>query len=131
MTLRQYLVIMFLGTLLCWAAWGLVVLNIDPFVATLSAYVFFYTSLFLALFGSIALIIFLLLVVFRKESNPLHRLVRKSFLFGLYISLITVFLLVLQAQRFLQVWNVTVLGGLVLFISLFWWSTARPRRRLS
>ena len=48
MTLRQFISIMIFATVFCWSAWVLVIFNIDPFQASISEFVFFYLSLFLA-----------------------------------------------------------------------------------
>jgi len=47
MTLKQYFIVMILGTILCWVALSFVILNIDPFQDTGIGFTFFYISLFL------------------------------------------------------------------------------------
>jgi len=44
MNLKQYLIIMLLGTVFCWISWVFVIINIDPFQDSGIGFTFFYFS---------------------------------------------------------------------------------------
>lgn len=126
MTLKQYLIVMILGTILCWTAWWIVVLNIDPFQDTGVGFGFFYISLFLALLGTISIFAFILRKLLSKMDLPMFRYVERSFKDSLFISVLIVALLYLQGINYLRWWNLGILGGAVLIYLLFVWSTKIP-----
>ena len=108
MTLRQYLFTMVFASILCWIAWGFVIVNIDPFKANLASFVFFYTTLFFALIGTISLIMFEFYRVFSRIPLPMFKYVQKSFKNALFISIIVITLLLLKGENLLNIWNFTI-----------------------
>jgi len=52
MTLKKYLNLMTILTVICWVIWVLVLVLINPQQSDLIGFVLFYFSLFLALFGA-------------------------------------------------------------------------------
>jgi len=54
MTFRDFLAVMAVGAVAAWAAWIVVLVSIDPVRAGVSAIVFFYLTLAVALFGTLA-----------------------------------------------------------------------------
>lgn len=108
MTLRQYLIIMVIATTICWFSWGVVINNVDPFTSSNTGFLFFYISLFLALVGTVSIIVFFLYNFFSKSGLPLFRYVRKSFSLALFLSSVVILLLYLQSIRFLNFWGVTI-----------------------
>ncbi len=119
MTFRQYLVIMLLGTLLCWTAWGVVLFTVDPQFATLPSFVFFYLSLFLSLIGTVSMLACWWLYIVMKQSQPMYRLVARSFRFACFISFAMTVLLILQGVQLLTIWNGTVFVIAMSFLSAF------------
>ncbi len=109
MNLRQYIAIMFFATTLCWVSLLFVVTNIDPFAASLVAFVFFYLSLFLALIGTISLVSLPFYNKLGANELSLHRFVRKSFRNGLFFSSILTILLIMRGTQTFHLWNVTIL----------------------
>ena len=100
MTLRQYLIIMSMMTVVCWGAWGYVILIINPEVTNWIGFLLFYLSLFLSLIGTAALVGFIIRFVFLKQKlawRSVKEAFRQSFLFS---SLITVSLLLLAKGLF-------------------------------
>jgi NAD/NADP transhydrogenase beta subunit len=108
MSLRQYLVLMLVSTILCWIAWGLVLINVDPFNTPTSGLLFFYVSLFLGLVGTGSLIAFACYRFFVKTDMPLYRFVQKSFRDGVIIAISTILLLILQAAGLLRWWSLVI-----------------------
>jgi len=109
---------MIISTLLCWLALVFVIINIDPFQANTLGFVFFYISLFLALIGTISLVIFLFYHLFGLRELPLFRYVQISFKQSLFAAVFTTVLLYLRGKGYLNIWNTMVLIGVfILFIS--------------
>lgn len=98
---------MLIGILICWAMFVLVVFNIDPTNGGAALFLF-YTSLGMALIGSLSIFgtlirIFLLKkqIIFREVKNSL----RQAFLF----SFLLVVIMILQSKRILAWWNIIFL----------------------
>lgn len=119
MTLRQYLFIMTFATALCWTAWVFVLYRIDPFTANALSFGFFYSSLFLALLGTISIILFMLYYFFSRTAFPMYRFVQRSFRNAIIVSLSIIFLLVLQGLRVLALWNMIILAILAVIAGVF------------
>lgn len=109
MNLRQYLATMLFATILCWIAWGFVVLNVDPFQTVSLGFIFFYVSLGLALLGTISLVVFGGYYFFSKQDVPLFRFVQLSFRQSVLVSLFAIMALYLQGKDWLSFWNGAVL----------------------
>ncbi len=125
MTLKQYFTVMILGTILCWATWWIVVLNIDPFQDTGLGLSFFYISLFLALLGTISVLAFLIRKTFSKIELPMFKFVQKSFKDSLFFSALLIIFLYLQGANYLRWWNGGVLILALVLYFTFVWSTKR------
>ena len=88
MTLKTYLTIMIAMTLLCWSAWAIVLFTIDPSLTNWIGLTLFYSSLFLSIIGSAAIIGFLLRFVILKQKlawQIVKEAFRQSFLFAFLI----------------------------------------------
>ncbi len=107
MSLRSYLIGMALSTFLCFGAWVLVLINIDPFNCNFVGFILFYLSLFFALIGVFTLLGFYLRVWFSK-NEVIFSHIGPSFRQGIFLSLILVGCLALQSFRILDLWS----GGL-------------------
>jgi len=119
MNLRQYIFTMIFATLLCWVSWGFVILNVDPFQSAALGFVFFYVSLFLALLGTVSLIVFLLYRLFASRELPLFKYVQISFRQSLLMSAFLVLFLYLQGQGYLNIWNMMLLVTIFILIISF------------
>lgn len=105
MKLKQYIIVMLMATLLCWASFVVVLFNIDPFTSNSLGFIFFYLSLCFAFVGSFSLLFFLAYSYLVKVPPPIYRLVTKSFKQSLILSLVLIFLLFLQGRGLLTIWN--------------------------
>ena len=108
MTLRQYVVLMTLGTFLCWGAWFLVVMYLDPATAGWLGFGFFYSSLFLALVGSFSLI-GLGFRLYILQSEVVFRQVSVAFRQALSFSVLMTVGLFLESKDLLTWWNAVML----------------------
>ena len=89
MTLRSYLIIMIIATLLCWTAFSFVLWTVNPEATNWVGFLLFYLSLFLALAGSAALIGFLIRFIGLKHElvfNSVKNAFRQSFFFAFLIT---------------------------------------------
>ena len=119
MTLRQYLTIMLLATIFCWIAWWFVISNVDPFQGDGLGFFFFYLSLFLAILGTLSLLTFVVRKILSSQNLQMFRYVQKSFRDAIFIALLVVLLLFLQAQGYLHWWNLGIFAvGLLLLLAL-------------
>ena len=111
---------MALATVLCWISLGFVMLNVDPFFASVPSFIFFYVSLFLSLLGSISMIACTYYYFFSSRDLPMFRYVRKSFRTALIFSVSIVSFLLLQANHVLTSFTGTlflIVFALVLVLS--------------
>ena len=88
MTLRTYLIIMIVMTLLCWSAWFIVLFTVNPSLTNWIGLTLFYSSLFLSIVGTATIIGFLIRFVVLKQKlawRVVKEAFRQSFLFALLI----------------------------------------------
>lgn len=119
MNLRQYLATMIFSTILCWAAWVFVIINIDPFETGTIGFVFFYVSLLFALIGTISLVVFSIYRIFGGQEMPLFRHVRMSFRTAVVLSILALVGLYLQSLSVLSLFNTLVFGTICIVIVSF------------
>lgn len=119
MNLRQYLATMIFSTILCWAAWIFVIINIDPFETGTIGFVFFYVSLLFALIGTISLVVFGIYRLFGGREMPLFRHVRMSFRTAVVLSILALVGLYLQSLSVLSLFNTLVFGTICIVIVSF------------
>ncbi len=115
MSLRYYLILMSLGALVCWAAWIFVLDNIDPTQAGFFGFLFFYTSLFLALTGTCSVIGFLIKKMILKKDEVVFHHVKSTFRQGTLIALTIISGLILLQTNLLKWWSAIIL---IVFFSL-------------
>ncbi len=116
MSLRFYLALMSIGTLLCWVAWFFVITNIAPDEAGIMGMIFFYTSLFMALVGTVSVIGFAIRKKLIKNEDAVLRHVSHTFRQSIFIAGLAIITLYLKAHDLLAWWNLVLL--VVLFIVL-------------
>ena len=117
MTIKQFLTIIGFATFVCWATWGVVLWNIDPYEASLLHMSFFYVSLFLALTGTVATALYAGYHFFGDVQVPVFRYVKKSMKQGVLIASLLVGLLFLQGIQAFNMWTLVLIGLLIAFIA--------------
>ena len=130
MTLRQYLTIMIVSSVLCWVAWAIVIINIDPFQSGLFGFFFFYITTFFSLLGSLSIIAFLIYRFFSRDALAMFHYVKKSFHYACLISLLAIILLFLQGNRLLNWWNFGAFALLVVLVASFLFSTKNSHAKI-
>jgi hypothetical protein len=114
MTLKRYLLLMFLATLLCWLALASVMFYINPSEAGIIGFVLFYVSLFLSLVGTFSLVGFILRVWL--TTVPIFKQVIISFRQGVLFAVFVSLSLAMQSQGYLTWWLVIILLVLLAFV---------------
>ncbi|MFB6226369.1 MAG: hypothetical protein ABEJ02_03375 [Candidatus Paceibacteria bacterium] len=122
MKLKQYITIMAVATLLCWAAWVYVIININPFQSGIVGFISFYSSLFFSMFGTLSLIT---LGAYYKltDIRPLFKIVEKSFRDSCILAIVVIVLLYLQGKQLLTVWNLSLFVLILFLLGSFYVST--------
>jgi hypothetical protein len=118
MTLKSYLAVMSVLTILGWGIFVFVARLVDPTATNLIGFFLFYLSLFVALTGTIALIGFVVRSLAKKDDlafNLVKMAFRQSFLFALFI----VALLILKSQDLFNWLNLILLVIIFSVLELF------------
>ncbi|MFH1192073.1 MAG: hypothetical protein V1655_01230 [bacterium] len=107
MNIKQFLSLMIIGTILCWAMFLLVIFNIPPENGYISL-IFFYLSLFLALLGNLAILgLGIRMRILKKEI--VFKEVKNSFRQSLLLSVLIISALFLESKNNLAWWNLLLL----------------------
>ncbi len=118
MSLRTYLIGIFIGTILCWAAFVLTVLNIDPADSGVLGLTSFFGSLFFALAGTLGLIGFFARI-WLSGNEIIYENIGISFRQGFLFSLSIVGIFALQSIRMLTWWNGILLVLIVIMLEFY------------
>lgn len=119
MTLRQYLLLMAVGTALAWGAVGLIVGTVDPTVTQPMVFGAFYASLFLALTGTLSVVGFVLRIAFLRQQLVVSRHVAISFRQAIMLALLIVISLFLQSRSLLTWWNALLIVAAITVLEFF------------
>ncbi|MDD2785765.1 MAG: hypothetical protein PHS79_02610 [Patescibacteria group bacterium] len=68
MTFRWFVILMGIGTALAWIAWLFVIQTMNPVEAGLTAFIFFYFTLFLSLVGTLSMLELIFRVGIRRDA---------------------------------------------------------------
>lgn len=95
MTLRFYLVVMLAAATVCWSIFVFILFSVDPCATNLIGFFLFYSSLFLSLVGSSAIMGFVVRFAFFRQIlafRSVKEAFRQSFLFS-FLVIAVLFLL--------------------------------------
>ena len=123
MTLKKYLNLMAILTIICWLAWVFVIFFINPEETGLIGFVLFYFSLFLAILGTVAILGFVIRA--RLKTGPVFKQVETAFRQGIWLSLLIVGLFLLQGLDVLRWWNGLFLALFLIFLEFFFLSSRK------
>ena len=118
MTIKTYLLGIGASTILCWIAFFLVFINIDPYKATNSGFISFFVSLFFALLGSLMIFFFYTRMKFGVRGIVFSNLII-AFRHALLLSIIIIALLGFQALRVLTLWDGVLFALSILLIEAY------------
>lgn len=115
MSSKIYTIIIFLGTIIFWYCWFLVLFFIDPSEAGFMGLMFFFVNLFFALIGSIFSFSFIIHTkIFGSHSvlKSIQISTRQAILF----SILIIVSLWLQSQNLLTIYNIIIFIALLTLI---------------
>ena len=116
--LRNYLLGIFIASVLCWIALGLIIFNIDPNSSGRGIILLFFISLFIGLAGVFALVGFFLRLWLSK-NEVIYSHLSPSIRQGILISSCVVVLSALQALRLVNIWTAGLLVLAILSLEFF------------
>ncbi|TSC95680.1 MAG: Uncharacterized protein Athens101410_436 [Parcubacteria group bacterium Athens1014_10] len=117
MTLKKYLSLISLITLVCWVCFGVIIYNLDPEITNFYGFLLFYFGFFLALLGILSLAGFIIRARFSKDL--IFKQVIVCFRQAIWLSSLIIFFLVLQSLRLLRWWNITFFILFLAFLEFF------------
>lgn len=127
MTLRQYLIIMSICTLLSWGAVGMIITMTDPTQTQSVVFVILFASLFLALIGTLSISGFLMRVWLLRKQYFISKEVLVSLRQAIMLATLLIASLVMQSRTILTWWN-AILMVMALTMLEFFFVTARAKR---
>lgn len=125
MTLKEFIIWMFFGTLICWAAFGIILYTTNPFEAGTVAFIFFYISMILALTGSLTLAGLFTRVFILKRDDFVARRVMASFRQGIFLAVAFSAGLLLMSKGLITWWNITLFVLGISLLEFFFISSKR------
>jgi hypothetical protein len=113
-----YLIGVFVATALGWVSWVVVLNKMSPFLSGVLALVLFYSSLFLALTGTFALLNYYIRLAFNRPENFFHHL-NTALRQGVLLSFMVCVGLVFQRLRVLTWWDALLLLAIVVLVEYY------------
>ena len=108
MTLRTYLALMIIATLMTWLGFGIVILTINPETTNWVGISLFYTTLIIALTGTASIIGFVVRFLFLKHEL-IARSVFVAFRQGFLVAILLASILFLFSRGFFSLLNISLL----------------------
>ena len=127
MSLKQYLILMSIGTLLCWVSWVFVLMKVSPVDGGFIGLFSFYLSLFLSIVGSFSVLGFLVRRAILKDDEVVFRHVRHTFRQSIFIACIIIIVLLLLSKNLLFWWNAIILVVFFVFIETVLFTSSREQ----
>ncbi|MBD3251850.1 hypothetical protein GF380_05380 [Candidatus Uhrbacteria bacterium] len=112
MGIKGYLSLIGLGTFLAWFAWVIILFNVSPKETGVAGLVMFYTTLAVALIGTLTVFMTTFRVYLLKRK-VLGREIRKAFRHAVLFSVISIVSLILSSAGSFKVWHVVILVAVV------------------
>lgn len=118
MTSNRYLSFVFLAGLISWASFFLVLFKLSPFESTSLALILFFISAFIAFSATFTIVGFY--VRFWLFPNELfYKHVNVALRQGVFLGLLSIFALVLQAVRLLNWWSGFLLVAIMVLLEFY------------
>ncbi|MBD3248012.1 hypothetical protein GF382_01825 [Candidatus Falkowbacteria bacterium] len=126
MTLKSYLILMSIATIMCWGAFAFVINAVDPTETNRIGFLLFYSSLGLALAGSFSIFGFLIRFKILKRAL-VFRQVAEAFRQSFLMSLMVIAILMLLSRDMLTWLNLFLLAAGISLLEYFWVSRERGK----
>ena len=119
MSLKKYLILMLLATIICWLSWLTVVFYVNCTVSDKVGFICFFASLFFSLLGTISLINLGLRLLIKRKDLP-YKHIGVSLRQSLWFAILIVVSLALLGQDLFVWWSVgLLLAGLIILEGFF------------
>lgn len=125
MTLKEFIIWMMLGTLICWAAFFIIIYTTNPYQAGTVAFVFFYISLILSMTGTLTIAGLFVRIMVMKRYDFVSRRVTASFRQGIFLSIVFASGLYLMSKDLLTWWNIALFIAGISLLEFFFISSKR------
>ncbi|MBI4281049.1 hypothetical protein HY628_02530 [Candidatus Uhrbacteria bacterium] len=119
MSLRQYLILIVIGTLLSFSTWFLILKMVNPKEVGLLGFVLFYLALAVTLVGIISLAGFGLRMALYRDEAIVLRHVTTAFRHACFFTVIALGSLLLQGGGLLTWWNALLMVMVVTIMEFF------------
>jgi len=123
MTLKKYLNLMIILTLISWLIWVGVILFINPEYNGILGIILFHFSLFLSILGTLSLLGFL--VRSQLGKKPIFKQVGIAFRQALLFSIFVIAVLILKSIGLLYWWNTLFLAIFLIFVEYFFLTSGK------
>ncbi len=123
MTLRRYLTLIIICTLINWAIWALVIFFVNPEKIGLIGSLLFYASLFLSILGTSSILFFI--IGARLKKRPIFVEISWSFRRAFLLALLVIAILLLKEQEVLYWWTAALLALFLIMLEVFFISISR------
>lgn len=127
MSLRQYLIVLALGTAMSLSSWSIVMIAIDPLTAGHLAFFVFYLTLGAGVAGIATIIGTLIRVMYRPDALIDH-IVARSLRQGVLLSVLFIACLVLLANGLFSLGTMLLFIGIVVGIELVFFTVSGEYR---
>ncbi len=125
MTLKRYLNLTLICTIICWLIWLAAFLFLRPLNSQWQHIVVFYFSLFLAILGTVSIVGFIIRV--RFSSQPVFEQVTVSFRQSLLLAIIVITVLILRFYQLLRWWNLVIFILFIISLEVLFIVSRHPR----
>lgn len=124
MSLKVFLGLIIIGTIIAWLSWGMAVFYFDPQQINFLGFSIFYLSLFLGLSGTIFLVSDRLRAIILKKQLIFTRL-RTSVRQAVFFTILILCWAFLKSQALLQWWNLLLLILILTVLEFFFISSQK------
>ncbi len=125
MTLRQYLILMGLGTAISLIAVMLILTMVNPEQTSIAVFAVFYASVFLAVTGALSIVGFTMRVIILKKQLFLSKEVAVSFRQAVLVAALVIGALLLQSHQLFSWWTALLMVLAMTVFEAFFISTRR------
>ena len=124
MSFRSYLILMTIGTLAAWTTWVVVLHGVDPSRSGLLGFLLFYTTLSMALFGTLSML-GMMVRLWRSQGDIASRIALRSFRQAVLLTGLFTTSLMLFSQGWFRWWTMVLVVIIVGFVELLFLSSSR------
>lgn len=127
MSLKQYLILISVGSVITWITWVIVLFSVNPFESGALGFTLFYITLSVACIGTLALMGFGVRMAIYRHEGIVLRQVTTAFRQSIFLTMILIGSLILQSHALLAWWNILIFIAGVTILEFFFLSSRFSR----